>query len=348
MTYGQTIGLAIDPATRAWGLTGLTLKGAIWGLLGGAIIGIALTRRNYSNQRIITGFAAMIAATWIGWKLFNEPKLIYFSNRLDRPRPEIWFGLLLGAVALLAVMRSPIASRFAAYCTLGGGFGFGAGGYIQVLGRTQADVTWIGWWKVMEFFFGFFFGLALGYGTWRHRDELRAGPAPEAKKLPAFVHIGLALLVAGGGLLLYRWIPGRFAYTVTGAVLMAVALYSAATAWHIAVTMTYLAFAIDFLRARPDYPPGVLWASIAASTVAVAWLVQRHPKALPTFLLLLWTANLDSYLKAYMPPAAWNLNHFLVEVVFTLEGAIATLIVLFGLSRLATSPYAARLRENQG
>jgi hypothetical protein len=28
--------------------------------------------------------------------------LIYFSNRLDRPRAEIWAGLLLGAILLLA------------------------------------------------------------------------------------------------------------------------------------------------------------------------------------------------------------------------------------------------------
>ena len=46
------------------------------------------------------GFSVMAVATQIGWKFINEPKLIYFSNLLDRPRPEIWAGLLLAALAL--------------------------------------------------------------------------------------------------------------------------------------------------------------------------------------------------------------------------------------------------------
>lgn len=329
MTYGQTIGLAIDPATRAWGLTGLTLKGAIWGLLGGAVIGIALTRRLYSNARIVAGFGAMIAATWIGWKLLNEPKLIYFSNRLDRPRPEIWFGLMVGAIALLAVMRSSIPTRFAAYCTLGGGFGFGMGGYIQVLGRTQADIEWIGWWKVMEFFFGFFFGVALGYGAWKHRNELTGTADPaEAKPVSMAIHLALALAVVAGGLLMARSGLGRFVYTVAGSVLMSAALYNAAAAWHVGITMTYCAFAIDFLRARPDWPQEPLWAGVVISTAAVAWLVTRYPRALPMFLLLTWTANVNALMKSYWPLGEWNLNLFLVQTVFVLEGVAATWFAL--------------------
>ena len=32
----------------------------------------------------------------LGWAAINEPKLLYFSNRLDSPREEVWAGLLLG------------------------------------------------------------------------------------------------------------------------------------------------------------------------------------------------------------------------------------------------------------
>ncbi|MFV1969104.1 MAG: hypothetical protein ACC628_27090 [Pirellulaceae bacterium] len=37
----------------------------------------------------------MVAGTYLGWKLINQPKLLYFSHPLDKPRPEIWAGLLL-------------------------------------------------------------------------------------------------------------------------------------------------------------------------------------------------------------------------------------------------------------
>jgi len=62
------------------------------GLLGGAIIGIGLTRERYANKDLMAGFALMVAGTYAGWKLINEPKLIYFSDRYDKPRPELWAG----------------------------------------------------------------------------------------------------------------------------------------------------------------------------------------------------------------------------------------------------------------
>jgi len=49
-TYGQTVGLSVKPETFSWGITGFFLKGGIWGLLGGAIIGIGLTRERYATK----------------------------------------------------------------------------------------------------------------------------------------------------------------------------------------------------------------------------------------------------------------------------------------------------------
>ena len=34
--------------------------------------------------------------------MVNAPKLVYFSDRLDKPREELWVGLLLGGLMLLA------------------------------------------------------------------------------------------------------------------------------------------------------------------------------------------------------------------------------------------------------
>ena len=72
-TYGQTIGLAFDPATRWWGLTGLAVKGAVWGLLGGAVLALALVRHRFTFKQLVIGLLAMGLATQAGWKLINEP-----------------------------------------------------------------------------------------------------------------------------------------------------------------------------------------------------------------------------------------------------------------------------------
>ncbi len=321
MTYGQTIGLAFQPDTAWWGLLGLALKGAIWGLLGGAVIGLVLDRDSVPTQRLRNGLALMVLATYAGWKLLNEPKLVYFSNRLDRPRPEIWFGLMLGAVALLVVARNPVARRFALYGAVGGGFGFGVGGWIQVLGRSYAPTPWVGWWKVMELFFGFWFGWALGACARRHRELLRKSvPGPSITSPVAVALVALALWAI-------PHVPSRFAYTIVGAALMALALESAAVAWQLAITMTYCAFSIDYLRSRPPDAAPWLWLGVGVTTAAMAWCVSRRGAALTMFLALLWTANVNSYLKSFTSGWVWN-GHTLVEIAFTMLGVACTWLAL--------------------
>src|SRR5688572_19888221 len=46
MTYGQTLGLLRADESFSWGLTGTTLKGGVWGLLGGAVIGLGFASRH--------------------------------------------------------------------------------------------------------------------------------------------------------------------------------------------------------------------------------------------------------------------------------------------------------------
>ena len=125
-TYGQTVGLSLQPDTFWWAILGFVIKGAVWGLLGGAFIGIALDRQRHTTAQLLAGFAIMILGTWLGWQYLNNPKLIYFSNRFDRPREELWAGLWLGGLLLLAWLRSRVPSLFALYGAIGGGIGFGA------------------------------------------------------------------------------------------------------------------------------------------------------------------------------------------------------------------------------
>ena len=296
-TYGQTIGLAVAPATMIWGLTGLTLKGAIWGLLGGALIGVALIRDQYSRKDLLIALALMVIGTYAGWKLINEPKLIYFSNPIDKPRSELWAALLIGALLLLYWLRSTVPIVFATISTIGGGLGFGMGGWFQVWGRANAPHPVIGWWKVMEFFFGLLFGAALGYAAWRMRDKLtRPQQAPVIQ--PMLRQIVFATLVVAATLYLEFHFTSRLNYTIIGAALLALLLYVEAS-WHTAVTLTFCAFAIDNLKRLPASGQALEWSGIIIATLLVGLYVIRTPKLAPLFLLLLWTAVADSWIKAY-------------------------------------------------
>lgn len=313
MTYGQTIGHSLKPETMWFGLTGLGVKGAIWGLLAGAIIGLALVRRFFCTRDIILGLSLMVCGTWIGWKLINEPKLIYFSNRYDKPRPEIWAGLLIGALLLLAWLAychsTRIPQRLAAFACIGGGIGFFTGGAIQVMGRSQGPGIFNDWWKVMEFTFGFCFGWALGYCAWRCRDELReASPAPEGSPLL------WVLLLATCGATLAGIVPGRFSYTVTGAVLLAIAAGSAVMSRQIAITMTYCAFAIDFIRNKPQLDSRPLWVIVALTTSLVLYWMYRKPGVRTMFLFLTLAAVGVSYCKAFIAAQKYPVS---VELIFT-------------------------------
>ena len=134
-TYGQTVGLSLQPETFWWAILGFVIKGAVWGLLGGAFIGIALDRHRYTTAQLLAGFGIMVLGTWLGWQYLNSPKLIYFSNRFDRPREELWAGLWLGGLLLLAWLRSRVPSLFALYGAIGGGIGFGVGASLQPTGQ---------------------------------------------------------------------------------------------------------------------------------------------------------------------------------------------------------------------
>ena len=258
MTYGQTVGLSFVPETYWWALAGFAVKGAAWGLLGGAMIGIAFTRARYRTADLIAGLALLVAGTWMGWKLINQPRLVYFSNLADRPRPEVWAGLITGGLALLLWLTwrggARLAWRFAGWGALGGGVGFAAGAAIQVWGQPLVPKLPLGWWKVMELTFGAILGLALGWCAWRHRAELHGKPGPAPAPLRVPVALCMAAIAIAGGILADHWLPTRFNYVIAGSALLAAALYSRALCWQVAITLTQCAFALDLLKNKPHLP----------------------------------------------------------------------------------------------
>jgi RsiW-degrading membrane proteinase PrsW (M82 family) len=74
-TYGQTVGLSLQPETFWWAILGFVIKGAAWGLLGGAFIGIALERQRHTTAHLVAGFAIMVLGTWGGWRFVNSPNM---------------------------------------------------------------------------------------------------------------------------------------------------------------------------------------------------------------------------------------------------------------------------------
>ena len=321
-TYGQTIGLAFDPATRWWGLGGLAVKGAVWGLLGGAVLALALVRQRFTFNQIAIGVLAMGLATQAGWKLINEPKLIYFSNPIDKPRPELWAGLGLGAIALLGWLNDRAMWSFAKRGALLGGIGFSVGGAIQVAGKALYPSPAIGYWKIMELLLGAMLGAAFGSAAWRWRHDLSRRPKPEAP-IGAAAHIAIAAAVVVAALLINET-PARANFTLVGVPLLLLAAWLPAAAWHMAITLTYTAFALDYREHHPEIPQLALLGAVALSAFAVAWLVARWRSARLLFLVLLWTAVGNSLLKSFVPMREGGDNLIAMEALFVLMALGAT------------------------
>ncbi len=222
MTYGQTLGLLRHGETFWWGLTGTTLKGAIWGLLGGAMLGLGFVARHITWRHLLLSLACLLVGVILGIHFINQPKLIYFSDPVNRPRDESWAGFLFGAMALLAYLRAfqPAAmgppARFALFGMLGGAVGFGGGSLLLAL-RFQVGEPWhwLPYWKFMEFTFGFLLGGALGGCAWQMRDVLR--PLADSTHRAA----SLSKVGSTAGTQARRWMVSL----LTGAAIVGLALY---------------------------------------------------------------------------------------------------------------------------
>lgn len=326
MTYGQTVGLSLQPETYAWGILGFAVKGAVWGFLGGAFVAIGLVRERFRNSDLMWSFLVMILATQLGWKLLNEPKLIYFSDPINKPRAEIWFGLALGAVALLLYLRRcgavEVLWRFALWTGLGGGVGFAWGAAIQVWGRTTFPDTRGDWWKMMEFTFGALLGLALGYAAWRNRKELLQGAGEAPVQRPWGDGLVYALVGVVAGVFVEPIVGSRQEFTIVGSVLLCLALASEHFAWQTGVAMTYGAFAYDLLEHRGNFSVPVLTVWFVATTSIVAVVVARKARAWEMFALLTAGAVIDALLKAFLPPWGDRLPTA-VMLEFTAMGLVA-------------------------
>lgn len=337
MTYGQTLGFATNPDTVYWGLLGVTVKGTVWGLLGGVVLGIGLTFRQFERKALAFAIVISVVAFFVGWKLINEPKLIYFSNRYDKPREESWAGLLFAALALLAYIRAAtdraraaVPLRFALWGALGGGLGFGGGTLWMVFGPSlPVEQKYFGWWKMMEFSFGLIFGAFLGWCAWLNRDRLRDDETPSVESERAWPTIVLILLVAAAFWILpaasvaLRNSPvnvaaigttllGRF--IVFGGLCILLGLYSRSAAWQAAITLTFFHTVYDLVEDLPqnlgeEIPAPALIALLIVSTAGVGfatWRLQRTRRDVSNlFLLALWACYVVACARTFLQKEYW-------------------------------------------
>lgn len=357
MTYGQTLSFLRQPETMWWGVLATTVKGSVWGILGATVLSVGFVYNRLKKKTIIVGFLLMMLGMLVGFKLINEPMLIYFSDPI-KPRSESWGALLLGAAFLLTYLKFnidkanfKIVSIFATFGLIGGGLGFGLGGFWFVLGSAlPAEVVFKSWWKAMEFSFGFLLGGSLGYATWLLRKELYAIGKEENKttaKMNILSEIGLTLLL---GMLIYWVIPqtlepfveaasvndGIFMsglravsqilinYSFYGFIMVMAIMYFPKLAWQIGITLTFCHAAIDLIRDNfsgvQDNSPMIaaFWVLFLTLIVGllVAYLRRKNEINKSLFLLLVWSTMSISSLEFFLT-GRWNVEgSTLVEIVF--------------------------------
>jgi hypothetical protein len=181
MTYGQTIHFLREIDTLAFATVGTTVKGAVWGLCSGLLIAVGFLHVRIGKRAVVIGMLLFFVGMLLGFKLINDPKLIYFSDPVNKPRAESWAALLVGALLFLVWLKTKLSATdfkvvlsFVLWGTLGGGLGFGLGGLWIFTGVQLKEIDFISWWKMMEFTFGLLLGGALGWATWINRDYLQA------------------------------------------------------------------------------------------------------------------------------------------------------------------------------
>jgi len=346
MTYGQTLSFLKYPETMWWGVLATTVKGAIWGILGASVLSLGFLYNRLKKKTIIISFLLLMLGMLMGFKLINQPMIIYFSDPAN-PRPESWGALLLGAIFLLGYLKYSVTkedfkiiSRFAIFGLIGGGLGFGLGGFWFVLGSAlPKEIIFKSWWKSMEFTFGFLFGASLGYATWLSRKELKLigkeNIIPSAN-LNIYKELGLTFLT---GILIYWIIPqslepfvdaasaqdGIFMtslraivqilinYSFYGFILVMVIMYFPKLAWQIGITLTFCHAAIDLVRdnfpeVRDSSPlMTALWVVLLTLIVALltAYFSRKKHIKRSMFLLLVWSTMTISYL-AFLFTGRWN------------------------------------------
>ncbi len=164
ISYGVVVGYgrADNFINAFYGLGMLFVIGALFGLLGGGLVGLTLD--STKNNKVKWGqlIAEMTTGGLIGYFFLVEQ----IGIKMTPPRSEAWavcFGAGLAMLWYMAREKRNSAIRVAIFAALGGGFGFAFGNFLQIVGNVlEIDFNM---WNVMEYSIGFFGGTGMAYGV---------------------------------------------------------------------------------------------------------------------------------------------------------------------------------------
>ncbi len=164
ISYGVVVGygFADNFINAFYGLSMLFVIGALFGLLGGGLVGLVLDDTKKRKVKWGSLMAEMVAGGLIGYFFLVEQ----IGFKMTPPRSEAWaiiFGAGLAMLWYMAREKRNSAIRVAIFSALGGGFGFAFGNFLQVIGNVME--IQFNMWNVMEYSIGFFGGLGMAYGV---------------------------------------------------------------------------------------------------------------------------------------------------------------------------------------
>ena len=164
ISYGMVVGYgrADNFINVFYGLGMLFVIGALFGLLGGGLVGMVLDSTEKKKVKWGALISEMVAGGLISYFFLIEQ----IGFKMTPPRSEAWAFILGAGLAMLWHMarenrNSPI--RTAIFSALGGGFGFAFGNFLHVIGNTM-EIPF-NMWNVMEYSIGFFGGVGMAYGV---------------------------------------------------------------------------------------------------------------------------------------------------------------------------------------
>lgn len=198
ISYGMVVGYghSDDFLNAFYGIGMLFVIGALFGLLGGGLVGLVLDSTKNNKVRWGALVSEMVAGGLISYFFLVEQ----IGFKMTPPRSEAWaiiFGAGLAMLWYMARENRNSAIRVAIFSAFGAGFGFAFGNFLQVLGNVY-EVPF-NMWNVMEYSIGFFGGSAMAYGvlssTW---------PIDEAKPKSWTNRVALLVVVVFIPLIVYR------------------------------------------------------------------------------------------------------------------------------------------------
>lgn len=168
-----------------YGLGMLFVIGGLFGLIGGGLVGLVLDSTKGNKVKWGQLIAEMATGGIISYFFLVEQ----IGIKMTPPRSEAWavcFGAGIAMIWHMARGKRNSAIRVAIFAALGGGFGFGFGNFLQLLGNVL-EIKF-NMWNVMEYSIGFGGGTGMAYGVFSSKWPVEdVAPPKWANRVSMFI-----------------------------------------------------------------------------------------------------------------------------------------------------------------